>query len=98
MIVINQAYLDKFSKYNMEYLYQIDKGLYLAFDIEDLSPSLAKFLRPVSFKFINEGKTRYGFIAQEVQEIMPSVVTKRDDGYLGLSYFDLIAPLYALVQ
>lgn len=67
-------------------------------DIEDLSPSLAKFLRPVSFKFINEGKTRYGFIAQEVQEIMPSVVTKRDDGYLGLSYFDLIAPLYALVQ
>lgn len=67
-------------------------------DIEDLSPSLAKSLRPVSFKFINEGKTRYGFIAQEVQEIMPSIVTKRDNGYLGLSYFDLIAPLYALVQ
>lgn len=67
-------------------------------DIKDLSPSLAKSLRPVSFKFINEGKTRYGFIAQEVQEIMPSVVMERDDGYLGLSYFDLIAPLYALVQ
>lgn len=37
MIVINQCYLDKFSKYNSEYLYQIDRGLYLAFDSEDLS-------------------------------------------------------------
>ena len=80
--------------------YQVTPGSdrRLKTDIEEIDSSLAKSLHPVSFRFLNEDKKRYGFIAQEVQEIIPSIVRENSDGYLGLSYFDLIAPLYALVQ
>ena len=77
--------------------YSSDKELKI--NINDLNPSLAKQLHPVSFNFIQkQEETRYGFIAQEVQKIMPSLVKRKANGYLGLKYQDLIAPLYALVQ
>lgn len=37
MIYINPSYIDKFKKHKESYVYQIDKGLFLAFDINDLS-------------------------------------------------------------
>jgi len=37
MILINKAYLDRFKKMNHEYIYTVSKGIYLAFDDEDLS-------------------------------------------------------------
>ena len=37
MIRINKNYLDKFKKTHCEYLYPICKGVYLAFDIDDLT-------------------------------------------------------------
>ena len=70
-------------------------------DIEDLDPDLAMELRPVSFKFTNDedNKQRYGFIAQEVLEVMPDSVTQnKESGYYGLSYMDFIAPILALAQ
>lgn len=67
-------------------------------DITDLDPDIAKHIRPVSFRFKTEPKKRYGFIAQEVQEIMPDAVVEDDNGYLSLNYEQMIAPLYALVQ
>jgi len=67
-------------------------------DITDLDPDIAKRIRPVSFRFKTEPKKRYGFIAQEVQEVMPDAVIEDDNGYLSLNYEQMIAPLYALVQ
>lgn len=67
-------------------------------DITDLGPDIAKRIRPVSFRFKTEPKKRYGFIAQEVQEIMPDAVVEDDNGYLSLNYEQMIAPLYALVH
>lgn len=67
-------------------------------NIKDIDSSLAKLLHPVSFNFIGDKETNYGFIAQEVQKILPDIVRKEENGYLSLSYNNLIAPLYALVQ
>ncbi|GHC56752.1 hypothetical protein GCM10008083_21680 [Ulvibacter litoralis] len=49
-------------------------------------------MNPVSY-FLNhetEEKTHYGFIAQEIQEILPEVVTTNDDGMLSMKYTELI--------
>jgi hypothetical protein len=67
-------------------------------NIEDVSPEIAKAIKPHKFRFKENDRTRYGFIAQEVQEIIPDAVKEDKDGYLLLSYQDMIAPLYALVQ
>lgn len=66
--------------------------------ITEIDPGYAKQLRPVRFQFKGDKKIRYGFIAQDVQKILPDVVSEEENGYLSLNYTDLIAPLYALVQ
>lgn len=66
-------------------------------DIADLDPALAKRLRPVQFRFKDDDVIRYGFIAQEVQDILPGAVKEDKEGYLGLCYQEIIAPLTALV-
>lgn len=69
-------------------------------DIKSIDPSLALKLHPVSFKFVNQpdDKVRYGFIAQEVEPIIPDLITESDSGTLGLNYMGFIAPVLATVQ
>jgi hypothetical protein len=70
-------------------------------DIEKLEGSdLALKLNPISYRFTSDpsGKMHYGFIAQEVQKLMPDAVTKNKDGYLGLNYMEFIAPAIAMIQ
>ncbi len=67
-------------------------------DITKIDPETAKHLLPVRFRYKGDGKLHYGFIAQDVQKIMPDAVQESEDGYLTLTYHELIAPLYALVQ
>merc|ERR1711912_15640 len=59
-------------------------------------------LRPVSFKFKGgpEAKfSRYGFVAQELQQVLPSVVRTTDDNqHLAVVYQDLIALLTLAAQ
>jgi hypothetical protein len=77
----------------------------------DAPMALAKVtrLKPVFFSWKPEGwvgralhpgkgATEIGFIAQEVQEIIPEVVTTRADGYLGIDYAKLTAILAGAVQ
>jgi hypothetical protein len=62
-------------------------------------------LRPVTYTLKErmpetEG-LQYGFIAQEVRELFPSIVTKAKDeekGTIGMNYQALIAPLVKVVQ
>lgn len=60
-------------------------------------------LEPVSYQYKDgyggRGK-HYGFIAQDVQKIMPDLVTAADtpDQRLGLEYQGLIAPIIAAIQ
>ena len=67
-------------------------------DITKIDPETAKHLLPVKFRFKGGEKFHYGFIAQDVQKVMPDTVLEGEDGYLSLTYHELIAPLYALVQ
>ena len=67
-------------------------------DITKIDPETAKHLLPVQFRFKGDDKIHYGFIAQDVQKIIPDAVTEDKNGYLSLNYQELIAPLYALVQ
>lgn len=67
-------------------------------DISEVSPETARHLIPVKFRFKGSDKIHYGFIAQDVQKVMPDAVLEDEDGYLSLTYHELIAPLYALVH
>jgi trimeric autotransporter adhesin len=75
----------------------------------DASTSLAAInsLTPVAYDWLdpNKGGTRqYGFIAQQVQQVFPNLVSTTSatsltpDGTLGLNYLGLIAPLVEAVQ
>ena len=67
-------------------------------NISEIPTEIAKSLKPCKYQYKGCDEVRYGFIAQEVQEIIPDAVTEDDNGYLSLNYEQMIAPLYALVQ
>jgi hypothetical protein len=75
----------------------------------DASTSLAAInsLAPVAYDWIDpnkDGVRQYGFIAQQVQQVFPNLVSTTSataltpDGTLGLNYLGLIAPLVEAVQ
>jgi hypothetical protein len=57
-------------------------------NIMDLQPS----------EYEKNNKKSYGLIAQDVQEVFPEVVSQNENGYLSVSYTELIAPLIKAVQ
>jgi hypothetical protein len=80
-------------------------------NISDLdgSSSLAEInaLNPVTFNWIDPAKRsvpQFGFIAQQVQQIFPNLVSTTSptaltpDGTLSLNYIDLISPIVAAIQ
>ena len=51
MIVINNAYLDRFYKTKSEYLYMVNRGIYLGFDKDTLEyKGLELFYIPFDYK------------------------------------------------
>ncbi len=75
----------------------------------DASTSLAEIvaLNPVAYNWIDPSKastTQYGFIAQQVESVLPNLVSTTSptaltpDGTLGLNYLGFIAPLVRAVQ
>jgi len=69
------------------------KDKIIKIDEED-SCSLA-VLEPVKYHFKNDDtkRTRYGFIAQDVEEVLPELVHTSDNGIKGINYQDIIALL-----
>jgi hypothetical protein len=65
-------------------------------------------LRPVTYSFktdlVNPSSdktkvnTQYGFIAQELKEVFPDIVTTREDGQLGVRYTELIPVLVQTIK
>jgi len=58
-------------------------------------------LNPVSYQWKtnnDHGKTHLGFIAQEVEEIIPEVVTVGEDGRYGMNYSELVPVLVKSIQ
>jgi cytoskeletal protein CcmA (bactofilin family) len=66
------------------------------------STNIIDLLRPVAFEMIDDesGRPRYGFIAQELENVLPSLVVaeKDDQGTKTVLYQDLIALLTVIVQ
>lgn len=73
-------------------------------NIRDLNDKDAKRLlnvKPVIYDFKNpsEGKDHAGFIAEDIEAILPEVVTKNDKGEAeGINYTEMIAYLTKMVQ
>lgn len=65
----------------------------------DVDGDILDDLKPVRYKFKTAEPERYGFIAQDVQEVIPSIVETAPEGdRLYLHYNDIIAILTAKVQ
>jgi hypothetical protein len=55
-------------------------------------------LNPVSFNWKSSGEKSYGLIAQEVEQILPSIVHSKSDGTKTVNYIEIIAFLIAAVK
>jgi hypothetical protein len=77
-------------------------------DIKNLdSTSRLMQLRPVDYLWKSQetveeseekNKRNFGFIAQEVKEVFPDLVTVSPDGMFGVEYTGLISPLVKAIQ
>jgi len=76
----------------------------LKHDIEELSASstLEKVLslKPVSFAYNEDASstTRYGFVAQDIESVFPSLVVTNAKGFKGLYYSDFIGIITRAMQ
>ena len=55
-------------------------------------------LAPVTFDYINGEKQQAGFIAQEVRDVLPDIVTAGPDGMLGMKTNSIIPYLVKAIQ
>jgi hypothetical protein len=55
-------------------------------------------LRGVSFEWKEGGAKSIGMIAQEVQEVIPDVVTTDDNGYMGIKYTNMVGVLVEAIK
>lgn len=62
------------------------------------SLSVIERLNPVSFDYITGRKNQFGFIAQEVQAVLPGLVEKRPDEMLGLRTDSLLPIAIQAIQ
>jgi hypothetical protein len=70
-------------------------------DIEDLDSGVALIerLRPVHYRWIDSGEDDIGFVAEEVAELMPELITRNADGGVeGVRYERLTAVLVKAMQ
>ena len=70
-------------------------------NIRDIKGSLKKVqsIRSVKFDWKDDGaKNQFGFIAQELQAVLPEVVNENPDGYLGVDYSEMIPILVDAIK
>ena len=72
-------------------------------NIQDITYGVDKILqlKPITFNWLNEDygdRLNIGFIAQEVEEIIPNIVTTAEDGTKSLAITDLIPVLTKAIQ
>jgi Chaperone of endosialidase len=59
---------------------------------------IIKGLRPVTYQWNGGSENQYGFIAQDVQSILPDLVTTNSDGYLSLSKDEILPFVVKSIQ
>ena len=80
--------------------YNSSSDLRLKDNIKTVTGALATVdaLRGVSFEWKEGGAKSIGMIAQEVQEVIPYVVTTDDNGYMGIKYTNVIGVLVEAIK
>lgn len=79
------------------YLYTSDRRF--KENIRDINgEEIVKNLRGVSFDWKKTGRSDIGFIAQEVEEVVPELVHTDEKGYKSVQYGNLVAPLIEAVK
>jgi phage-related tail fiber protein len=65
----------------------------------DVSDAISKLApKAFTFKDDSENKQHYGLIAQDVEEVLPALVSTNDDGFKSVNYVEIIALLLAEVK
>jgi hypothetical protein len=69
-------------------------------NIEEISDSfgILEKVQPVKFSWKETGKTAYGVIAQDIETVLPEVVSTNDYGIKSVNYSQLIPLLIAVVK
>jgi hypothetical protein len=69
-------------------------------NVQNLSDSLNKVtqMRGVSYNKIGEKEEKIGFIAQELEEILPQVITETEDGYKHVAYGNIVPMLVEAIK
>ena len=68
-------------------------------DVQEISGlDLLSKIHPVAFKWKETGAQSYGVLAQELESVMPELVSIKDDGTYGVSYIPMIAMLVSAIQ
>ena len=83
------------------YLFSTASDERLKKDIADVQVGLKELnkLRPVAYKYKKgDDQIRFGFIAQEVLDVLPNIVDGTEQTNYGVSYQDIIAVLVKSVQ
>lgn len=81
-----------------EIVFESDKNLKTNIDkINSALPILRK-VNPVSYKWSESGKFSYGFIAQNLETILPDLVTETERNYLGVDYMQFTPLLIAGIK
>jgi hypothetical protein len=80
------------------WVYSSDKRLKENISYIQSGLNIIRQLKPVKFDYIKGEKKQAGFIAQEVEEILPDIVTKGADGMLGMKTDSIIPYLVKAVQ
>ena len=57
-----------------------------------------KDLRGVNYNLIGNSELQAGFIAQEIQEVIPEVVSEDKNGYLGVNYSGVVPYLVEAIK
>ena len=60
--------------------------------------STVALLNPVSFEYKENNKLSYGLVAQELEKVLPELVSEREDGFKAVSYIPLISILIKAVK
>ena len=69
-------------------------------NVQDLSGSLDKVtqMRGVSYNKVGETDEKIGFIAQELEDILPQVITENEDGYKHVAYGNIVPMLVEAIK
>lgn len=69
-------------------------------NVETIADASAKVsdLRGVSFEWTESGESSIGIIAQEIEKVVPEVVSTKDDGFKSVSYGNLVGLLIEAIK